>query len=551
MSEKKLSADQVPPGGGGGGGGSSGDLIQVPVVSATGGLFTTSSATFVDVTGVASTFTLPVQRKVKVTVQFTGQRDASDTDISAFVALQADGGADQPVGDWKLSLSGGFNGDWIFTPTWIFDLPAGAHTVKLRAKSDGAHNIRIKSDANSPSSIFVEYFDPTIAGIGGSPVAFQDAILSTKIVSDKPDFLSLPAGLTIRLLASGGDPFIYSIGSALVNLTSNVDVAAVNNAHNFVWADTAGVTGVSLFPPLYSFAPPGGPATDQHWFDLGKNLMKRWNGSAWVAVGRIFIGYVRADSGALNARYVCEAIGLTPMERFSKFGNGSDGFLDVSAGTTTINGSKHYTAIVIRGAGVIKHTARGLLPLEIQSQSIVAPIGTSGIDLKGLGLLGGIHLGGGNVPGQGGGLGGAGGNTSGGASLNIMDGSLSGSPGGVSPNITLEPTRTIDRGYGNGGASNAGTNAGNGGNGGGYMKLKSPVICVGATALIRSDGDAGTNGAGNEGGGGGGGGGILALIYRHLINSGSITVGGGAGGTAPIGPAGTPGGAGAILQAAA
>lgn len=158
MAEKRLAEDQVPPGTGSSGG----DMVYTPVVSVTSGLFTTSSGTFVDVTGAAVTVDLPIARTVKVVAQFVGMRDAADTDIAAFIAMQADGGADVPVGEWKLSLAGGFNGHWIFTATTFFNLTAGLHTIKLRAHSNGANNIRIKNDTTSPTRIWAEYFDPTV-----------------------------------------------------------------------------------------------------------------------------------------------------------------------------------------------------------------------------------------------------------------------------------------------------------------------------------------------------------------------------------------------------
>src|SRR5579872_5909716 len=133
-----------------------------------------------------------------------------------------------------------------------------------------------------------------------------NTIVQAKVVSGVVDFFSLPGGLTLRLLASSTDPFQYLIGGAKKTVTANVDLTLTNNAHNFIWIDSTGATGSSALPCVYAYTAPVGPATDQHWFDLGHNQMFRWSGSAWVAVSRIFIGYARADSGSVNARYACE-----------------------------------------------------------------------------------------------------------------------------------------------------------------------------------------------------------------------------------------------------
>lgn len=401
-----------------------------------------------------------------------------------------------------------------------------------------------------------------VAGGGGSAVAYQDAIISTKSISDVPDFLTLPGGLVARLVASGADPFVYSIGSTLVTLTANVNLTVTDNAHNFLWVDLLGILGRSAFPPIYSFMQPGAPSTDQHWFDLGKNVMNRWSGAAWIAIDHIFIGYVRADTGAINARYVCEAVGMTPMERYVKLGNGADGFLDLSAGTTVLNLTKKYTAVVVRGAAKITHTAQSPTLLQIFSQGIIALIGTSGIDMTGLGWPGSpSHAG---SP-TGGGLGGAGGTggsgTLGGGHITLtslvevpgggFDGFNNGLPGDPSPLISNPVRRDIMFPYGNGGGrGNNNINAGIGSAGGGYVDLIAGSIAIGATAILKAEGLAGDAGFA-QGAGGGGGGGIIQIACRSLVNSGTISVAGGATGVSPGGGGARNGGAGgdgAILR---
>lgn len=141
---------QIGSGSGGGSGLGFSEVIE------TGGQFDTASATFVDVTGTTLNFATTAMGNVTVKAQFTGIRDAADTDISAHYALKIDG-TDYNMGGLKLSLAGGFNGFWVQSFEKTIALAAGAHTAVLRLRSNGANNSHIASDTDKPTIVTAHY----------------------------------------------------------------------------------------------------------------------------------------------------------------------------------------------------------------------------------------------------------------------------------------------------------------------------------------------------------------------------------------------------------
>jgi len=294
--------------------------------------------------------------------------------------------------------------------------------------------------------------------------------------------------------------------------------------------------------------------------------MKSWSGAAWVAVNRIFIGYVRADATVINAAYACEPTSLSPIRRFEVFGDGSDGFLDVNAGTTTIDTLKQYTAVVVRGAaGVINHTATTLLDtasivLDLYSQGPIILIrtgGAAGIVLTGKGAPSGVPAvgagGGGSGSTSGATGGGGGGGTSAGgkggyaypyqhlgAVMYGGDGGIAGGGAGGNGAVIFFPTSGIRHpisarwGLGTGGGAGGGSGVavgGAGGAGGGSAMIAAPAFVIGVNNNLLAKGADGSVGPGDSrGGGGGGGGGIIMVYSRNYINSGTVSAVGGTGG---------------------
>lgn len=401
-----------------------------------------------------------------------------------------------------------------------------------------------------------------------------NAILSSRVVSGQSDFFSV-SGLTLTLEADATDPFEYDIAGVTYQLVADVTLAVTDNAHNFIYINAAGAMSRSATPPIFSYTAPVGPASGDYWYDLGKHLMKTYNGSAWVASAVIFIGYVRADSAVIDARYVCEPAGLTPRRRWAELGTGADGFLDVSAGTTTIDGLKQYTAIVVRGTGTLTHTAAAALALNVRSQGPVVAIGTGAINLVGKGKA--AVAGSTTTPsasaasgfGATGGSGGGGSNAGGNSGAHTQSSSVSqqggktgggagaaGSAGEASSAVLPAGwdgfLHNIHGGAGGGGGGDGAAAGGNSGAGGGGMNLTASAIAVGATATFSASGADGVAGAAaNRGGGGGGGGGILNLRAGNYFETTAIVAAGGAaGGSGGAGSgAGGAGGAGQVFRA--
>jgi hypothetical protein len=61
--------------------------------------------------------------------------------------------------------------------------------------------------------------------------------------------------------------------------------------------------GLTTIYPYFGQLAPTSPQVDQHWFDVGNNLMKVWNGTKWVVKLRVFAGvYNNAAVVIPNAR---------------------------------------------------------------------------------------------------------------------------------------------------------------------------------------------------------------------------------------------------------
>lgn len=245
-------------------------------------------------------------------------------------------------------------------------------------------------------------------------------------------------------------------------------------------------------------------------------------------------------------------------------GDGSDGVLNVSSGTTTINcgGSKYvvknYTSISITGTGKVvfsnPHSTGTFIVLKSQGNVILTSSQTPMLDASGMGAAGGASVT------NGGGIAFTAGNSgTGGKSLFVTANggqggqSAAGGTGGANtaayqPSIvTANPFAAlhllyVGGGGGSGSASRSSTanptaTSGAGGNGGGAIYIE----CKGywnftTTNGISVAGAAGSNatgpGGGQDGSGGGGGsGGSFVALYNFLTaNSGSVTVSGGVGG---------------------
>ena len=248
-------------------------------------------------------------------------------------------------------------------------------------------------------------------------------------------------------------------------------------------------------------------------------------------------------------------------------GDGSDGALTITSGTTTIDLAynefviKNYTSISITGTGALafsSSTATGTkIMLRSQGDVTLTSSAIPNISVTGF-VAGGAGTATNNTAG-------AVGATSTGKWFQC-NGGTGNTTGGAAPTVIIprSPDYRFSRYYswyagagGGGGqksSDSGGATTGAGGAGAGVL-----IIEVGGslnfTSTLSAAGTAGANGAGASdgviGGGGGGAGGTLLLIYKNLTaNSGTLNVAGGTGGTCNRAGGSGPGGGGGGNEAA-
>lgn len=234
-------------------------------------------------------------------------------------------------------------------------------------------------------------------------------------------------------------------------------------------------------------------------------------------------------------------------------GDGSDGALSISSGTTTLSAAsastlvKNYTSISITSTGKLAfsnpHSGGTIVTLKSQGAVTITSSGSPTIDLRGIGAAAatdpnalvldtnspkGNHTSDPDVV------------TTGGARYDMY-------------NFYSTSVENLSRRYvavvpGAGGGDGAGGSQGAGGRGGGALLIEcGGALNFGASATINSSGNNGSNASGAGGGGGGGGSaGTVVILYNTLTaNSGTITASGGSGGNATSPDGDTGGGAGA------
>jgi hypothetical protein len=252
-------------------------------------------------------------------------------------------------------------------------------------------------------------------------------------------------------------------------------------------------------------------------------------------------------------------------------GDGSDGALSISSGTTTldINSAavlvKNYTSISITGTGALAFsnpaTNGSVIVLKSKGSCTITTSTTTAIYLSGLG-----------APGGSGGTGGNGGDGNTGASSpEIIDSSAHGGVGGAvgggaggtqitqaqilyarsATNVSASKSLMIVPGAGGGGGEaglndggGAGGDGGAGGRGSGslYLECAGGYNVSGTIYARGNDGSLGVSTNADGGSGGGGAGGMFLAVYGYLISdTGTYTVSGGSGGSVGSGGSGTAG----------
>lgn len=258
------------------------------------------------------------------------------------------------------------------------------------------------------------------------------------------------------------------------------------------------------------------------------------------------------------------------------FGDGSDGDVSISGGTTALSRDMNYDTLTVTGTGVLKtngYRVYAKTAIVVESGGVISNDGSSASGSTGaqaglVGTIGGtgsngtngqttsaagpsaitVSLGG-NGGSGGAGTGGAGGVPGGVSAPTATYGTLRGpmaATGGFIYTTSITQPRTGSGGGGGGG--NSVSAGGGGGGGGGYVLLVAKSITNGGT--IRAAGGNGAAGtASNCGGGGGGGGGLVVSIYNSYSGS-DPTAPGGTGGASGggSGVAGGNGSSGTVIK---
>lgn len=343
----------------------------------------------------------------------------------------------------------------------------------------------------------------TAAKIAASTITTTEIAANTIVAGNIAASTITAAKMNVsQLSAIAAD--LGAITAGTVTLTSSGHIKSGQSAYNTGTGFWLGIDGVT---PKFSIGNPSG-------------RYLTWDGSDLV-----INGYVQSGKGAFG-------------------GDGSDGALSISSGTTTIDLAgasfvqKNYTSISITGTGALAfsnpHANGTKIVLRSQGGVTITTSATRAIDLRSLGAGAGsqysdiIESTRATY-----GVAGAGG-TGGGADPG--DGGLQYGASGLYP-FTLgrlsNKVLAVAPGSGGGNGSGNASSSGAGGRGAGALYIE----CNGAlniTGTIDASGAAGSDGAGGAdrgGGGGGGGGGMILILYNTLTaNSGTYTVTGGAGG---------------------
>lgn len=229
-------------------------------------------------------------------------------------------------------------------------------------------------------------------------------------------------------------------------------------------------------------------------------------------------------------------------------GDGSDGALNVTSGSTNLNGEHWYSSVNISsGATVALNTGEPGLIIRSTGACTIAGTLSVSANTGGGGVTTTSNYGGGGGGGGGGTAAGAAGSSAGLFGGGGTAGVSSGGTGGTASAPAANGYRIAISGFGMNFSSNlasgtlvayggapggtGGTGAAVGGKGGNAVVL----ICASLvfTGTIDASGQAGGNSAANNNGGGGGGGGGFIIVRSPSVttNTGTINVAGGTGGT--------------------
>lgn len=156
---------------------------------------------------------------------------------------------------------------------------------------------------STPAICRVVYFSLAAAAASAITPPVRQTVLNGASTSGAPSFLQIN-GDNVNLLATatpveiafangfganGAKDDIYQFTADQTSFWASLP----NNSTLFLYVDYnsgSPTGGYSTLVPVDGPTAPGTPSTDQHWFDTVNYQMKRWSGSAWVVVERVFVG---------------------------------------------------------------------------------------------------------------------------------------------------------------------------------------------------------------------------------------------------------------------
>ena len=205
---------------------------------------------------------------------------------------------------------------------------------------------------------------PSGTGLGtyGSGIgAFDNAIITSSVDGNgNPSFFSA-SGSTLTIKGTT-TPLTMMIAGQYQQLTSDTTLTVSSGASQvqyvYVAQDLSNSTlqqadfALSTLIPVYLYTAPSSPTSGQFWFDLSTNLMKKYNGTTWIATAAIFLGEIDVTATLTIDATLCEPYRLNPYRRYEFFGNGSDPSINT---TTAIDGLKQVPVLTMNGTSLTQN----------------------------------------------------------------------------------------------------------------------------------------------------------------------------------------------------
>jgi hypothetical protein len=126
------------------------------------------------------------------------------------------------------------------------------------------------------------------------------------------------SGPTVWLAAGTGRQVVSQNDAAIATIADGFSVAAgavderfeIPNATSwdsltasdtcYLYVEWDGSTGHSILEPAYGATAPSSPASGQWWFNTDTYVGQSWNGSAWVAAPRLYVGEAITDGSSVT-----------------------------------------------------------------------------------------------------------------------------------------------------------------------------------------------------------------------------------------------------------